>query len=684
MNKGEAKNRIEQLKQAIGKYRYAYHVLDQSLISEEALDSLKHELFKLEQENPEFITADSPTQRVGGVALKAFKKYSHKTPMLSMEDVFSFEELEAWLARVKRVEPTGGYDFFAEVKMDGLALELVYVGGLLKIGATRGDGKVGEDVTENVKTIEAIPLTLRMPAEAEIEEYIKKNKGRLDELKFRLAMGSFAGEVVVRGEAFLLVEDLKKLNEEQKKKGLAPFANPRNAAAGAIRQLDSKVTAMRRLSFYGYDLATDFGLTTHEQKHEVLRMLGIPTIKHTKHCQNLEEVGEYHKHIQKIRASLPFWTDGEVVNVNDLDLFARLGVVGKTPRGIVAYKFPPEEVTTVVEEIFVNVGRTGKLTPVAVMQPVAVAGTVVRRASMHNMDEVKRMDIRVGDTVVLHKAGDIIPEVTKYIPELRPAWAKPFEMPEKCPVCGGSVVVKGAYHVCANPDCAAKTGRSLEHFASKGAFNIEHLGPAIIDALFELGLIKDPADLFGLTEADLLELPLFKEKAAKRLLEAISMARKVTLPRLIYGLGIPNVGIQTAVDLSKEFGTIDKISAASLEELKKVEGVGGVVAQSIVDWFGRAENKDYLERLLGEIVVTKQAVGDRFAGEVFVFTGGLEQMTRDEAWEKVRALGGEVSESIGRKVTKLVAGPGAGSKLEKARELKISILSEQEFIALLG
>jgi len=491
--------------------------------------------------------------------------------------------------------------------------------------------------------------------------------------------------IVVRGEAFLKIKELERINKEQQEKGLPVFANPRNAAAGSIRQLDPKITASRHLSFYGYDIVTDLGQIAHHEEHELMRLMGIPSIKYTKLCKTLSEVDVFHKYIYKIRPELPYWTDGEVVNVDNNRLFEELGVVGKAPRGIIAYKFPPEEATSIVEDILVYVGRTGKLTPVAKLRPVVVAGTTVEHASLHNLDEIRRKDVRVGDTVVVHKAGDIIPEIEKVVPELRPKNAKIFEMPKKCPVCGHPVVQKGAYHLCVNRVCPAQTGRSVEHFASKGAFDIEHLGPAIIDDLFELGLIEDPADLFKLSIEDLKTLPHFKEKASQRLYQSIQKAREISLPRFLYALGIPNVGIQTAEDLTHAFHSLENIRTASLEKLQQVEGIGVVVAQSIFDWFSDKRNQKYLEKLLRYVrVKSKAAKAGPLTGKTFVFTGSLKSMTRDEAWRAVQDLGGDISESVSAKTSYVVAGEEPGSKYEKAKKLGIPILSEKEFLKLIS
>ncbi|KKU12650.1 MAG: ligase protein, partial [Parcubacteria group bacterium GW2011_GWC2_45_7] len=447
MTKEEAKKCIKKLREEINYHRYMYHVHDKLEISEAALDSLKHELFKLEQHFPELIASDSPTQRIGGKPLPAFKKVTHASPMLSMEDVFSPVELEAWLTRNKRLYPLGIYDFYTEIKMDGLAVSLVYENGLLKVGATRGDGRVGEDVTQNLKTIEAIPLRLRVPSEKEISDVILRSETTKDpEPRVKHGILRFAqddahvvhhkilraleqGRIEIRGEAYMSKKTFEELNREQKKKNEAPFANPRNAAAGSIRQLDSNITASRKLSFFGYALSGDLGLTTHEQAHALMKLLGVPINPLSEYCRNLKAVVDFHEKVYKMREKLPYWTDGIVVVVNNDQTFERLGVVGKAPRGIIAFKFPAEQATTRVREVRFQVGRTGVLTPVAVMGPVFVAGTTVKHATLHNMDEIERLGLKIGDTVILEKARDIIPKVVQVLPKLRTGQEKTIRPP---------------------------------------------------------------------------------------------------------------------------------------------------------------------------------------------------------------------------------------------------------------
>ncbi|MBI2552539.1 NAD-dependent DNA ligase LigA [Candidatus Uhrbacteria bacterium] len=717
MTKQEAKQRISKLRQAIDHHRYLYHVLDRQEISEAALDSLKHELFKLEQEFPEFITPDSPTQRVGGAPLPEFKKVPHKTPMLSMEDVFTAEELSEWLARIKRLYPAGAYDFYAELKMDGLAVSLIYKRGVLAVGSTRGDGRVGEDVTQNLKTIEAIPLRLRIPTEKEIREIfadhnpsqppltLRGGDRSIPPLKIRGGRGSYEaagkavynnirnalehGEIEVRGEVFMLKKTFDALNRAQNKKGEEPFANPRNASAGAIRQLDPAISASRKLSFFGYALLCDLGLTMHAQEHELMKLLGVPINPLSEHCATVNEVAAYQKHIQKMREKLPYWTDGIVAVVNDDRTFERLGVVGKTPRGIVAYKFPAEQSTTHVAEVRWQVGRTGVLTPVAVMDPVFVAGTTVRHATLHNMDEIERLGLKMGDTVILEKAGDIIPKIIKVLPKLRTGKEKAIQAPTHCPVCAARVErPEGEVAIqCTNKNCPAKHHERLIHFVSRKAFDIDGLGEKIVKQLMDVGLISTPADIFKLEKSDLVDLERFADKSAENLIAAIAKAREISLPRFIFALGIKHVGEETAVDLAKRFGTLKKIREATFEELNSVPNIGEVVAQSLHEYFSDKHSQKLIDDLLASGIKVQSsklsAISPKLHGLTFVLTGGLESMTRDEAKEKIRDLGGDISSSVSKNTDYVVVGSEPGDKLARAKKLNVKILNEKQFLEML-
>lgn len=664
MTKSEARERIKKLKEEVEHHRYLYHVLDKQEISDAALDALKHELYKLEQEWPEFLTADSPTQRVGGEALPEFKKVPHKTPMLSIEDVFSTEELLDWQKRIQKLAPTAKFEYYTEIKMDGLAISLIYEDGLLVQASTRGDGKIGEDVTQNIKTIESIPLKLR-----NAEKY--------------------PGRIEIRGEAYMTKEVFLKLNKEQAKLKLPAFANPRNASAGAIRQLDSKIMASRHLSFFGYALISEkYARATHEANHELIKELGVPTNPNNILLKNLDEVEKYHKKIEGHRVKLPYWMDGIVVVINDEKTFERLGVVGKTPRGLVAYKFPAEQATTVIREVHWQVGRTGAITPVAVMDPVFVAGTTVQHATLHNMDEIKRLGVKIGDTVILVKAGDVIPKVLSALPRLRTGKEKNIHAPTKCPICG-SALKQQADEVaiyCTNPKCFAQDKERLIHFVSKKAFDIDGLGEKIVEQLMNEGLVSAPADIFKLTEDELKSLERFAEKSAKNLVESIKAKKEITLARFIYALGIKHVGEETAVDLAKHFGALAKVRKATREDLEKIQNIGEVVAESVSAYFADKKNEELLDGLLGVGIRVKEekvSTHQPFAGKTFVLTGTLEGLSRDEAKAKIRGLGGDVSGSVSKETDYVVAGSEPGSKFDKAQSLGVKIIDEKEFVKML-
>jgi len=692
MTKEEAKKRIKKLKEEINYHRYLYHVLDRQEISDAALDSLKHELFKLEQQFPEFLALDSPTQRVGGEPLPEFKKWRHEVPMLSMEDIFSFEELSDWKNRIQKLSPHEEFDYYAEIKMDGLAVTLVYEDGLLQVGATRGDGKIGENVTKNLKTIEAIPLRLRVPTEKEVDEFIKKFRSSeanavsfasFDENKLRRSLSALHGHIEARGEVFMVKRIFKELNEAQEKAGLAPFANPRNAAAGSIRQLDSKITASRKLDFYGYALVTDLGQTTHEQAHEILKLIGIKVNPLNEYCAALNEVARYHKRVYKMRPSLQYWTDGIVVNINKIKTFEKLGVVGKAPRGIIAYKFPPEQATTRVSEVVWQIGRTGAVTPVAVMDPVFIAGTTVTHSTLHNIDEIGRLGLRIGDTVIIEKAGDVIPKVVKVLPHLRTGGERKIVPPAVCPMCGTRLVRKPDEVIifCPNPKCFARSMERLVHFVSRKAFDIEGLGYKIVERFLDEGLIRDAADLYELEAGDILPLERFAEKSAANLIEAILKSKKISLAKFLYALGIRHIGEETAVDLANYFGSLEKIRQASREDLRSVPNVGGVMAESLYEWFREKNNASFVDRLLEHVKIIKPTIGKQpLRGMKFVLTGSLESMARDEAKEKIRVLGGDVTSSVSKETDYVVAGREPGSKYDKAKRLGVKIINEKEFL----
>jgi len=660
MKKEEAEGRIEKLKKAIDRYRYAYHVLDRLEISEAALDSLKKELFDLEQQFPELVTSDSPTQRVGGKPLEKFAKIQHSQPMLSFNDAFCEEDMRDWQERLEKLLPASKInqlDFFCELKIDGLAIELLYDQGVFKSGSTRGDGLIGEDVTQNLKTIEAIPLRISEPS------------------------------AIVRGEAYVSKKDFAEINKNQEKSGLAVYANPRNVAAGSIRQLDPKITASRKLDFFAYDLITNT-IKTHQEKHEVLKSWGFKTNSFNRYCRNLNEVFAFYRRCQKIRENLLYEIDGIVVLVNDNQLFQELGVVGKAPRAGIAYKFELKQSTTVVEDIQVQIGRTGMITPVAHLKPVRIGGVVVTRATLHNEDEIQRLGLKIGDTVVVGRAGDVIPDVVKVLPELRTGKERIFRMPKRCPSCDSNLLKPENEVIwrCPNNNCFARRQENLYHFVSRPAFDIVGLGPKTIDRFLEEGLITTLADLFELKKEDLIGLAGFAEKKADNIVKAINSRKEVSLGRFLYALGIRNVGEETSRDLANYFGTLEKIKDANLTDLEQIQDVGPVVAQSIHQWLKEKNNLLLLEKLesLGIKIIQKQRADSQpFKGKRFVLTGALKEMAREVAKEKIRLLGGEISEAVSKNTDYLVYGSDPGTKYLKAKELGVKTISEEEFLRML-
>jgi len=687
MTKEEARQRVKKLRELINYHRYLYHVLDKQEIPDEALDSLKKELFDLEQQYPELITSDSPTQRIGGKPLKEFKKIKHPERMLSLNDSFSQEDMTDWLERVSKLltdKEKASLDFYSELKLDGLAMELIYKDGLLTVAATRGDGSIGEDVTQNLKTVEAIPLQLRSVDEisADLEKEgmgeIAKNIKRSD-LK----------EVVVRGEVFLTKKEFENINKIQAKKGLPLYANPRNVAAGSIRQLDPRVTASRHLDSNAYELLTDFGQTTHEQKHKILKALGFKINTHNKYCKDLEAVFEFHKACQFNREKLPYEIDGVVVIINSVSTFNRLGVVGKTPRGAIAYKFPLRQATTRVQDIVVQVGRTGAITPVAHLEPVNIGGTTITRATLHNEDEIKRLGLKIGDTVIVGRAGDVIPDIIKVLVELRTGKERDFKMPKVCPSCGAKLEKSETEALlrCPNPKCFARQRKSMHHFASRTAFDMRGIGPKIIDKLLEEGLIQDPADLFNLKEGDVVQLERFAEKSAQNLIAAIQGKKEVSLQRFIYALGIRNVGEETARDLANKFESIDNLEKADFRDLENIKDIGPIVSKSIADWFSEEKNKKLLAKLkkagIKVFYEKPKLKNQKLKGKTFVFTGELDTMSREQAKEEVAKLGGEASESVSGSTSFVVVGEKPGSKMQRAQKLGVKVIGEEEFLGLI-
>lgn len=645
-----SKQRIEKLKKLIKHHRYLYHVLDKQEISDSALDSLKKELFDLEQKFPELVTSDSPTQRIGGKPLSKFKKVKHPYPMLSFNDAFSEKDMEDWLERISKllsVEERSKLDFYCELKIDGLAIELIYEDGNFKVGSTRGDGKIGEDVTQNLRTIDAVPL--KIPP-----------------------------RTVVRGEVFMPKKVFERFQKD--------YANPRNLVAGSIRQLDPKITASRKLDSYIYDIIDD-KIKTHEEKHRALKKLGFKTNPHNKYCSNLLEVFKFHKHIMKIRDKIPYEIDGIVVIINDNKMFAKLGNVGKAPRGAIAYKFPAMQKTTIIKAIEVQIGRTGALTPVAHLKPVEVGGVVVSKATLHNIDEIKRLGVKIGDTVVVERAGDVIPDIVKVLTELRTGREKTFVMPKHCPICGGKVIrQEGEVAMrCSNKNCFAVRKRYFNHFISKSAFDLSGLGPKIMSMLIARGLISDPADIFILKKEDLVSLERMGEKSAENFIESVEAKKEISFAKFIYALGIRNVGEETAIDLSKRFKNIEELRGAKLEELDDIQDIGPVVAASIYEWFREPQNIAYLAKLksVGIQVLKLKIKNLKLNNKTFVLTGSLNSLTRNEARERIRDLGGDVSTSVSRETDYVVAGLSPGGKYARAKKLGIKILNEKEFLKLI-
>ena len=670
-SKRQAAERIIKLRELINDYRYQYHVLDTSIMSEAAADSLKHELSQLEAEYPDLITPDSPSQRVAGAPLPGFTQVQHSSRMLSLNDVFTEEEAQAWEERIIKLLPSGTkLEYFADIKMDGLACALVYQDGVLQRGVTRGDGFVGEDVTANIRTIDSIPLTLRATPDAAAFSH---------------------GRTEVRGEIVMYKQDFTALNEARAKAGKPLFANPRNTAAGTIRQLDPKLVVGRPLHFRAYDLLRDDpgDVPTNAFAYQALRDVGFLANADATVLRTVKEVMRFAERWETKRQQLPFNTDGLVVKVNDREVYRRLGVVGKAPRGAIAYKYAAEQATTKVKDIFVSIGRTGAATPVAMLEPVLIAGSIVQMATLHNESEIARKDIRVGDTVIVHKAGDIIPEVVEPLVTLRDGSEKVFHMPERCPECNTKLVkykTEDAVWRCPNEACPSRAWKRLEHFASKTALDIEGLGEKNVIALLDAGLVKDQADIYTIREEDLLKLERFAEVSAHKLVTAIQSKKRPPLSRFVYGLGIRHIGTQTAVDLSNTFRSLEALSAATIDELSAVEGVGEIVAESVAEWFSEPRNQKLLAKFkrVGVWPQAVKRVGGRLSGQNFVVSGTLDSMSREEAAEKIRGLGGTFQTSIAKDTTYLVVGHNVGaSKLTKASKLGTKQLDEAAFLKLL-
>ena len=681
----EVKERYKKLKDTVNKYRRLYHVYDKEEISQEALDSLKRELSGLEAAHPSLISPDSPSQRVAGKPLPGFKKVRHKVAQWSFNDAFTPDDIRAFDERVKRfLRPSQGEvapTYVCELKIDGLKVILEYQKGVLVTAATRGDGAVGEDVTQNIKTIESVPLSLERPV-----------------------------DIIVEGEVWMSSRNLDALNKAQAKAGKPLYANPRNVAAGSIRQLDPSIAASRKLDMFIYDVAQTSEVMPQTQAEELdyLRELGFKVNPHHIHAKDIEGCISYWERWKprRQRVGVPtsdrsvgasgkkgkedYWIDGIVIKVNEKRYQDVLGYTGKAPRFAIAFKFPAEQVTTVLEDIVFQIGRTGVVTPVAHLKPVSVAGTTVSRATLHNEDEINRLDVRIGDTVVLQKAGDVIPEIVEVVKDLRPKNAKPFKWPTHIPECGGDGRIERipgqAAWRCVDKKSFAVSRRVFHNFAGKHALDIEGLGKKTVDLLLENGLIQHFDDIFTLTEGDVLPLEGFAEVSAKKLIESIQRSREVELARLLVGLSIAHIGEETAILLAQEFRSLDALASASEEKLNAIDGMGDIMAHAVHAWFHDKENLKLLARLKKVLVIKSPAAQKKslpLAGKTYVLTGSLKSMSRDEAKERLRALGADVSSSVSKKTTAVIAGEESGSKLDKAHTLGVQILEEEGFLKLL-
>lgn len=663
-NKKEAMALIERLRKEISYHNYRYYVIDSPEISDAEYDRMMKRLKELEETYPELVTLDSPTQRVGARPLEAFREVRHSVPMLSLSNAFSEEEIRVFDTRVKKFLGTDkSVQYMAEPKLDGLAVELVYEDGVLSVGSTRGDGVTGEDVTQNLKTVRSIPLRLLQDKKIKTPKLLE-----------------------VRGEVIIGIKEFKKLNKEREREGEPLFANPRNAAAGSLRQLDSGITASRPLGvfLYGIGKAEDARFETQSELLQTLPKLGLRVNPHVKVCETVEDAIDYYRKMVQKRETLAYEIDGVVLKVNSFAQQEKLGTIARSPRWALAVKFPARQETTKILDIVVQVGRTGALTPVAIMEPVNVGGVTVSRATLHNQDEIDRKDVRIGDTVILQRAGDVIPEVVSVVTSKRTGREKRFRIPDKCPVCGSDAVrLPGeAATRCTGMACAAKLRELVGHFASRSAMDIQGLGDKIIEQLTEKGLVRSVADIYSLRLADLMKLDRMGEKLAGNILVSIEKSKNTTLSRLIYALGIRHVGEHISHVLAEHFGSINNLRAARLEELQEIGEIGPQVAQSIRSFFDQAINVEIISRLFtGGVRVTSERPrpGARLLGKSFVFTGTLERHEREEASRIVESLGAKTSSSVSRKTDYVVAGKEPGSKLQKARELGVTILSEKEF-----
>ena len=670
----ELKTKLSRLRAQIDDLRYRYHVLNDPEVTDQMYNRLMDELSDIEDQHPNLITPDSPSQRVAGQPLEKFEKVRHTVPQWSFNDGFDETDVREWEDRILRLlekefgQRPADLSYVCELKIDGLHIVLTYAKGKLQMAATRGDGAIGENVTQNIKTIDSVPLTLTKPI-----------------------------DLVAEGEVWMSGEMLQKVNAERKKRGEPLYANPRNLAAGTIRQLDSRIVAGRRLTLTAYDISGGRIPATQAEELEQLKALGFKTDPHWRLCRRVDEILTFWREWEKKKDSQPFWIDGIVIKVNQKKYQDRLGYTGKAPRWALALKFAAEQGTTRIKDIYVQIGRTGALTPVALMEPVRLAGTTVTHATLHNFDEIKRLDVRVGDKVVVEKAGDIIPKVVRVLGKMRTGKEKKVGEPRRCPVCGSAVERrtiadkkqgKSAALFCANPRCYGQELERIAHFVGKRAFDIDGLGEKIVAQLVHEGIIKNAADIFILTEGDLEPLDRFAEKSAGNLVRAIETAKKVTLPRFLFGLGIPQVGEETALRLADHFHTLKMIMDASLEALDAVPDVGINVARSIYEFFQDKNSRKLIDELFKNGVKVRSPKSEvrsrKLIGKTFVLTGTLSSMTRDQAKEKIRAWGGNVSESVSKKTDYLVAGESPGSKFEKAKMLGVKIVGEEQLKRLLG
>ncbi len=667
----DVEKKIDALREKIRHHEYLYYVLDQPEISDAEFDKLMRELKDAEAKHPELLTADSPTQRVGGKPREGFLKVRHSSPMLSLDNTYNEEELRDWERRVHELSGRKDVDYVCELKLDGMSLALIYEDGKLVRGITRGDGTVGEDVTLNVRTVRSVPLSIP---------------------KEKLKKAGIPANFEVRGELLMPTASFNKVNKERESKGLPTFANPRNFTAGTVRQLDANVTAERRMDFFPYILLEN-GRTyfdRHSKTLDALEAAGFKVNQNHKQVHSMDEAWAFIRHWEEKRESLPYEIDGIVLKVDRTALQDELGFTGKAPRWAIAYKYAARAGITKLEDIRVQVGRTGKLTPVAMLAPVLIGGTTVRNATLHNMDEIERLGVKIGDWVQVERGGDVIPKVAKVIDDKdHPRGTRTFEMPENCPVCGTKIVrTEGEVdYRCVNANCPAKLRETILHFASRGVMNIDGMGDALVNQLTDRGLVKNVADIYKLTKADLLSLERMGDKSAQNILDEIENSKKLPLERVIYGLGIRMVGERTAQFLAEHFGSMDALEKAGVEDLQDVNEVGPRIAESIVEFFGIAANQELIERLRkAGLTLTgkKKERGTKLAGKTFVLTGTLAHFSRDEAKKLIEDAGGKVTGSVSKKTDYVVAGADAGSKLDKAKELGVKVIGEKEMNSIVG